>query len=93
MNMEKESFYNGNLEEHREVLLFYFLPVIQHELNGLGIMWNRRHVRSVQLDQQENLIFCFIFQLMLIMKIKVYQLTKMTYKLLLKSLAYPFTSS
>ena len=46
MNMEKEGLYNGNLEIHREVLLFCFLPVIQYELNGLIIMWNRRHVRQ-----------------------------------------------
>ena len=45
MNLEKEGLYNGNLETHREVLLFCFLPVIQHQLNGLIIMWNRRHVR------------------------------------------------
>ena len=44
--MEKEGLYNGNLETHREVLLFCFLPVIQYELNGLIIMWNRRHVRQ-----------------------------------------------
>ena len=46
MNMEKEGLYNGNLETHREVLLFCFLPVIQYELNGLIIMWNRMHVRQ-----------------------------------------------
>ena len=44
MNMKKKGLYNGNLETHREVLLFCFLPVIQCELNGLIIMWNRRHV-------------------------------------------------
>ena len=46
MNLEKEGLYNGNLETHREVLLFCFLPVIQYELNELIIMWNRRHVRQ-----------------------------------------------
>ena len=59
MNMEKESFYNGNLETHREVLLFYFLPVIQHELNGLGIMWNRRHVRQCSVGPAGKLDILF----------------------------------
>ena len=46
MNMEKEGLYNGNLKIHREVLLFCFLPVIRSELNGLIIMWNRRHIQQ-----------------------------------------------
>ena len=46
MDMEKEGLYNGNLEKHKDVLLFCFLPVIQYELNGLIIMWKRRHVRQ-----------------------------------------------
>ena len=46
MSMVKEGLYNGNLEPYTEVLLFCFLPVNQYELNGLIIMWNRRHVRQ-----------------------------------------------
>ena len=53
-NMEKEGLYNGNVETHREVLLFYFLPVIQYELNGLIIMWNRRHVRQSSVGPAGN---------------------------------------
>jgi hypothetical protein len=44
--MEKDGLYNGNLETHKELLLFSFLPVVQSELNHMVETWNRRQVRQ-----------------------------------------------
>ena len=89
MDMEKESLYNGNLEKHKDVLLFCFLPVIQYELNGLTIMWNRRHLLQSSVGPAGKPDIFSIFQPLLVMKTRVCQLTKMTYQLLLRLLGSP----
>uniref|UniRef100_A0A7M5UQS5 Integrase core domain-containing protein n=1 Tax=Clytia hemisphaerica TaxID=252671 RepID=A0A7M5UQS5_9CNID len=44
--MESEGLFNGELESHKELLLFCFMPVIQRELNDMLSTWNRRSVRQ-----------------------------------------------
>ena len=60
MNMEKEGLCNGNLETHRAVLLFCFLGVIQYELSGLIIIWNRRHVRQSSAGKPDILFWYYL---------------------------------
>ena len=56
-NMVDWLFY----ETHRAVLLFCFLGVIQYELSGLIIIWNRRHVRqsSVRAAGKPDILFWY----------------------------------